>query len=128
MSPGIIELLDCCSNLKCFFFSFSSVGPITTTIKRLSGSLRNHCPKLNSLILVTSSYGDVALASKLLRDGPVSGRVESFKISVILLDEGDDDDDSGDNGNIPNARKEMELMLRLLVECRHLRQFMLITR
>lgn len=159
-NPGIIELLDCCPNLKHFFFSFSSVGSIKSTITRLSGSLRDYCLKLSSMVLVTSSYGDVVLTSRLLRDGPVFGRLESLEVSVMLLDENltssilvhasaltylqivtygplddddyddedDEDDDGGNNGIMPNAREEMKLVLRLLVECRHLRRFVLIAR
>ncbi|KAF9136280.1 hypothetical protein BGX30_011287 [Mortierella sp. GBA39] len=160
-NPGITELVDCCPNLKHFFYSFSSVGPIESIITRLSNSLRNQCPYLNSLALVSSSFGDIALTSRVLREGPVPGRLEKLEVSVTLLDKElvgailehaealtdlhvvsygrtdediDDDDDGEDGGDgdgsiaLPDPKEELVLVLRILVECRHLRRFKLIAR
>lgn len=160
-NPGIVELVECCPNLKHLLYSFSSVGHIDNIIARFSNSLRNHCPDLNSLTLVSSFYDDVTLTSRVLREGPVPGQLEKLEVSVAVLnnelvgeilrhaegltdlrvvsygltdeDIGDDDDDmdGGDGGGsivLPDSKEELDLVLRILVECRNLRRFKLTAR
>ncbi|KAK5829045.1 hypothetical protein F5H01DRAFT_329423 [Linnemannia elongata] len=160
-NPGIVELVECCPNLKHLLYSFSSVGHIDNIIARFSNSLRNHCPDLNSLTLVSSFYDDVTLTSRVLREGPVPGQLEKLEVSVAVLDNelvgeilrhaegltdlrvvsygltdediGDDDDDmdGGDGGGsivLLDPKEELDLVLRILVECRNLRRFKLTAR
>lgn len=154
---GFIEIVDCCPNLKHLLYSFSSKGPIETSITRLSNSLRNKCPELNSLALISSVFNDVALTSRVLREGPVPGRLEKLEVAVAVLDKGlvgailghaesltdlqvitfgqtfqdtDDEDGIDNDGGIvlPDPKEDLVLILRILVECRHLRRLNLVVR